>query len=202
MKIGIMGGTFNPIHNGHLVLAECAFTEYRLDEIWFMPNGIPPHKKAPDMEDNLKHRVNMTKLAIEDHPYFKLCLYEVNKEGLSYTYLTVTDFREMYPEDEFYFIIGGDSLITFDSWVHPEIILEKVHILATYRDDLDTDEEVLTYANRLNEKYHSDIQILHTPIVPVSSTQIRNMIKEGSSDDLLVPEKVKAYILEHHLYQE
>ena len=97
MKIGIMGGTFDPIHIGHLLLGEFAYEDFGLDEIWFLPNGNPPHKKAEDMKDALRHRIEMVRRAIQNIPYFKICLHEANESLHSYTYKTMQELNELYP---------------------------------------------------------------------------------------------------------
>ena len=120
MKIGIMGGTFDPIHNGHVMLGEYARDLFSLDEIWFMPNGNPPHKMNEKIESQTKHRVEMVRRAIADKDGFVLQLYEVERQEINYSYLTMEHFKEVYPECEFYFIIGADSLFALESWRHPE----------------------------------------------------------------------------------
>ena len=114
MKIGIMGGTFDPIHIGHLLLAQFAYEECALDEIWFLPNGNPPHKQTKEGQDALAHRVEMVRLAIDDVPYFKLCLHESRINRHSYTYKTMQELNALYPENEFYFILGADSLFAIE----------------------------------------------------------------------------------------
>ena len=106
MKIGIMGGTFDPIHNGHLMLGRYARDLYQLDEVWFMPNGNPPHKADASIEAMTMHRVEMVRRAIENEQKFALQLYEVNRTEVNYSYLTMEHFKTCYPKDEFYFIIG------------------------------------------------------------------------------------------------
>ena len=109
MKIGMMGGTFDPIHNGHLHLAQTALTQFDLDQIWFMPNGMPPHKKQSSIESDIHERIAMTQIAIKANKQFYLQEYEAEAEKVSYFYKTMEHFRKMYPDDEFYFIIGADS---------------------------------------------------------------------------------------------
>ena len=105
MKIGIMGGTFDPIHIGHLLLGEFAYEDFGLDEIWFLPNGNPPHKETADTGTSLEHRIEMIRKAIEGVPHFRLNLHEANTEEHSYTYRTMQEFNQMFPEHEFYFIL-------------------------------------------------------------------------------------------------
>lgn len=201
MKIGILGGTFDPIHNGHLMLGENAYKKFGLDEIWFMPNGNPPHKQDAAIREMTAHRVRMTELAIEGTPYFKLCTYEAERLEKSYTYETMEHFHKVYPEHEFYFIIGADSLLSLDSWRCPDRILQRAVILAAYRDDMDTPEEMNNQIRYLNRKYHGDIRLLRTPVIPVSSSDIRRRIKDGLLWSGLVPGKTEEYIRQHHIYQ-
>ena len=201
MKIGIMGGTFDPIHNGHLTIAEYAYRLYHLDEVWFLPNGNPPHKHTLEILKNVQDRLAMTSLAIEDVPYFKLNTYETDKTTMSFSYQTVAHFCEKYPEHHFYFILGADSLFSIESWVHPELIIGKITILAAYRDDMDTPEEMNQQIAYLNRKYDGDIRLLKTPLVPVSSHEIRQAVAEGAKKNTLpVPRKVADYIFTHHMY--
>lgn len=202
MKIGIMGGTFDPIHNGHLMLGKTAYEMFGLDEIWFMPNGNPPHKRNASIESDVKDRVEMVRLAIEGYNYFKLQEYEAAKKEISYSYDTLEHFRKMYEEDEFYFIIGADSLFAIESWVHPERLFFACTILAAYRDDIDTKEEMYTQIDYLAEKYGARIKLLATPLMKVSSSQLRFRLKHNESIKSMVPEQVHAYISKHHLYKE
>ena len=177
MRIGIMGGTFDPIHNGHLMLGEYAYQQFHLDEVWYMPNGNPPHKSNPEIRKDLQDRAEMTRLAIEEIPYFRL------------------------PQDEFYFIIGADSLFNLETWKCPERLLKTAVILAAYRDDAGAPKEMRRQITYLKEKYACDIRLLRTPVMPVSSSEIRQMIRGGETEDLPIPQKVADYIDLNRLYQ-
>lgn len=201
MNIGIMGGTFDPIHNGHLMLGEYAYRQFHLDEIWFMPNGNPPHKHDPKIIKDTDHRLKMTELAIEDIPYFRICTYEIEKKEKSYSYNTFSELRTRFPEHKFYFIIGADSLKQIETWKHPELLIPYVTILAAFRDDMDTPSSMYEQIEYLNKKYHGDIRLLKTPVIPVSSSNIRNCIKADPLSSIPVPDKVRTYIQEQHLYQ-
>lgn len=201
MKIGIMGGTFDPIHNGHLMLGEYAYKEFHLDQIWFMPNGNPPHKSSDTIESQTKNRVEMVRRAISGTEYFVLQLYEVENKAVHYSYKTMEYFKQIYPEHEFYFIIGADSLFSIEKWVHPEILLKDCVMLAAYRDEKGT-EEMLAQIQYLNQKYHADIRLLNTPNVDISSSEIREKLKEGQSIQGIVPDSVYAYIEEKQLYRD
>ena len=201
MKIGILGGTFDPIHNGHLMLGEYAYRQFDLDLIWFMPNGNPPHKSNDSIESQTKNRVEMVKRAISGTEYFSLQPYEVETKEVHYSYKTMDYFKKSYPEHEFYFIIGADSLFSIEKWVHPEILLKKCVILAAYRDEKGT-EEMLAQIAYLNQKYQADIRLLNTPNVDISSSEIREKLKRGQSIQEIVPDTVYAYIEENQLYRD
>ena len=115
MKIGIMGGTFDPIHNGHLMLGQAAYEAFGLDEVWFLPNGNPPHKESSRIEASAKERVEMTRLAVSEIPYFRVEPYEAERDEVSCTWQTLEYFRGKYPDDQMFFIIGADSLFTMDT---------------------------------------------------------------------------------------
>lgn len=201
MKIGIMGGTFDPIHNGHLMLGEYAYQEFQLDEVWFMPNGNPPHKSNDTIESQTKNRVEMVRRAIAGKEYFSLQLYETKNKEVNYSYKTMEHFKKAYPEYTFYFIIGADSLFSIEKWVHPEILLRDCIVLAAYRDDTGTDE-MLSQIQYLNDKYGADIRLLNTPNVDISSSDIRERIKDGLSIRKMVPEAVFDYIEENQLFRD
>ncbi len=199
MKIGIMGGTFDPIHNGHLMLGEYAYKQYGLNQIWFMPNGNPPHKDSETIESKTRHRMEMVKLAIMDKPYFALQPYEAETKGVHYSYKTMEYFNETYPEHQFYFIIGADSLFNMEKWKKPERLLKTCIMLAAYRDDKGT-KEMTKQIQYLNQKYEADIRLLNTPNLDISSSDIRKMLKEDVSIREIVPEAVADYIEENQLY--
>ncbi len=201
MKIGIMGGTFDPIHIGHLLLGEFAFEQFELDEIWFLPNGNPPHKDTDRMDTCLEHRVAMTEAAIKGAPHFKLSLHEA-KEGVhSYTYKTMLEFHELYPEDEFYFILGADSLFSIEEWRYFKEIFPTCTILAAMRDDKDVADMKKQIAY-LKERYGAEIELLRAPLLEISSTTIRERAAKGLTVHYMVPDAVADYIKEHHLYKE
>ena len=201
MKIGIMGGTFDPIHNGHLMIAKTAYSQYHLDEIWFMPNGNPPHKEKSNIGSDVEKRVEMVRLAIEGYSDFQIELYEALKKSTSYSYETMEHFVKLYPEHEFFFIIGADSLFSIEKWVHPERLLATCTILAAYRDEIDTREEMYTQINYLKKKYNARIELIISPLVKISSSEIRAYCIEKKDISGLVPEKVKEYIRKEGLYE-
>ena len=201
MKIGIMGGTFDPIHNGHLHLARTALTQFDLDQIWFMPNGNPPHKKSETIKSTAEDRMKMTSLAIAPFPEFVLQPYEALRAEVSCSYQTMEHFSKIYPDDEFYFIIGADSLMAIETWIHPERIFPTCTILATYRNEVKTKEEMNRQIQYLSEKYHAKIRLLETPLMPVSSHELRASLQSGDSVSEYMPAAVCSYIKQHHLYR-
>lgn len=201
MKIGIMGGTFDPIHNGHLMLGKYAYKQYALDKVWYMPNGNPPHKSGATIESQTKHRVEMVKRAIEDIPYFELQLYEVENQEINYSYKTMMHFKKVYPKHQFYYIIGADSLFSIESWVRPDLLLKECTILAAFRDDKSSDEMNAQIAY-LNQKYGADIRLLGTPHVDISSSEIREKIKDKESVAEMMPQSVLDYIKKYQLFKD
>jgi len=181
MKIGIMGGTFDPVHNGHLMLGHAAYKAFSLDQIWFMPNGNPPHKKSETIKSTAEDRMKMTSLAIAPFPEFVLQPYEALRAEVSCSYQTMEHFSKIYPDDEFYFIIGADSLMAIETWIHPERIFPTCTILATYRNEVKTKEEMNRQIQYLSEKYHAKIRLLETPLMPVSSHELRASLQSGDS---------------------
>ncbi len=201
MKIGIMGGTFDPIHNAHLMLAEYAYRKYRLDEVWFMPNGNPPHKQNQRCRTDAGSRAEMVRLAIAGREGFRLEEYEIRRKEISYSYETLEHFRAVFPGHHFYFIIGADSLFSIESWVHPERLLKTCTILAACRAEVNRHDIMEEKIRELNRKYKADIRLLITPVSGTASQIIRQKCRNGSSIAEEVPEAVEAYIISHHLYQ-
>ena len=200
MKIGIMGGTFNPIHNGHLMLAKTAKEEFQLDKIWFMPNRIPPHKEMDHSTEMTQHRVKMVELAIEPYENFVLQPYELEQADISYSYKTLEHFKATYPDDTFYFIIGADSLFAFENWVNPQRIANCCVILAAVRD-AKSEQDMMPQISYLNEKFHADIRFLNMPSMEISSTEIRSSAADYEKLLTCMPQNVAEYIKEHQLFQ-
>ena len=207
MKIGIMGGTFDPIHIGHLLLGEFAYEDFGLDEVWFLPNGNPPHKDTTahnDKEEDekaLQQRVEMIRRAIHGVPHFKLCLHEASSVKHSYTYQTMRELNKEYPEDSFYFILGADSLFAIEQWRYFKEIFPTCTILAAMRDDKDVKdmEQQISY---LSEKYGARIALLQAPLLEISSTTIRKRAAKDLSIHYMVPDSVVEYISQNQLYRK
>ncbi len=200
-KIGIMGGTFDPVHNGHLHLGRQAYVEYGLDCIWYMPSGQPPHKKDHHVT-SVEHRCQMLRLAIAEDEAFRFSDFEVRREGNTYTAQTLALLREAYPEHTFYFILGADSLYEIETWYRPEGVIGAVNILAASREYGAGHRPMKEQIEYLNGKYHGHIQMLHCKEVDISSEKIRELAARGKSVIPYVPEKVAEYIRTQGLYQE
>lgn len=195
-KIGIMGGTFNPIHIGHLILAQKAYEEYGLDEIIFITSGDPPHKQVSHISATM--RGEMTRLAVEDNPIFHYSDMEIKREGYSYTYLTLLELREIHADAELYFLLGADSLFYLEKWKRPDIIMQNAVILAANRNT--NNEQLYNKIDELKRDYDADIRIIDMPNIDVSSSFIRHMVNIGRSVKYYVPDSVIDYIKENNLY--
>ncbi|MBU0709119.1 MAG: nicotinate-nucleotide adenylyltransferase [Candidatus Omnitrophica bacterium] len=188
MKIGILGGTFNPIHLGHLILAEEAREKLGLERVIFVPAFLPPHKDNPDIA-SADVRLKMVKLAISGNKYFSCSDTEIKRDGRSYTIDTLKEFKKIYAEDELYFIIGSDLLTYLDEWRELSEIIKMVKFIVATRPGYPLD------------KIPSYIQTMPIRAVDISGYEIRNCIKEGRSFRYLAPEAVHKYILKEKLYK-
>ena len=198
-KIGILGGTFNPIHYGHLLLAESARDRLHLDKIIFMPTGSNPYKF--DVEDiNSIHRYNMTKLAIADNPYFEISKMELEREGFTYTIDTLEELEGIYNHRDYYFISGADIIFEIHHWKDAEKVLKRLKIVTTFRPGFD-DERLIKKIKELENDYSAQITNLATLEIDISSSEIRSRVKEGFSIKYLLPEPVLEYIYKNRLYK-
>lgn len=198
-KIGIMGGTFNPIHHGHLILAQTAFEQFGLDQILFMPNKNPYYKKLTHIVTE-EHRSDMVKLAIADNDAFAFSDVELHREGNTYTVDTLRILTKENPDTEYYFIMGADSLYQFESWKEASEILKMATLLVATRDAVSI-HNIEGQIEYLEEKYE-DVKIycLTAPSLEISSSSLRNWVRKGRSIRYLVPEKVANYIKDNGLY--
>lgn len=197
-RIGILGGTFDPFHKGHYMMAKSAYEQFSLDEVWIMPNGNPPHKKDLEQTD-FALRCEMVQLATADAPYMKLCDIEGSDDCYHYTYQTLGYFKEKYPEDTFYFIIGADSLRDFPTWRHPEIITTLCTLLVACRDE-DGIGELNVISKEMQERFGGEILVMSSPKVDAASNEIRRMVQAGKDVTEYLNENVCHYIKEHRLY--
>lgn len=198
-KIGIMGGTFNPIHNGHLALAQAAYKFCELDEVWFMPSGVSYLKNSEEIAES-KDRLAMTRQAVEGVPHFRCSDIEVRRLGNTYTADTLRDLKEAYPQDSFYFILGADSLFGLPSWKEPAVIAGLCTLVTVVRDEVDM-KSLLQQKLFLEETFHAQIMLVPFQRCDISSSMIRKRISEGKDISELLPEKVEAFVKAHGLYR-
>lgn len=198
-EIGILGGTFDPFHFGHLSIAEAAIREFDLAEIILLPTKVQPFKIGREMACE-EDRVNMVRLIAEEKKQFRVSTIEAYSEQVSYTYKTLKLLQREYPEDKFYFIMGTDSFLTLEEWYKGKDLLREFAFIIGIRPGYKVSETEST-AKRLRAKYDADIQMLHNQIIEVSSTEIKNNIRSGKSIKNLVPLQVERYIDEHGLYK-
>ncbi len=199
-RIGIIGGSFNPVHYGHLMIAENAREQFALDKVLFIPTGHSPLKHKQQITDAV-HRCAMVSMAVSDNPWFDLDEVEVQSPEISYTYRTMNKLKDKYISSEFFFILGADSLFDFESWKNPQLILENCSILAAGRRHL-REKKFLEQIAYLNEKYPQKFHPLDTTNIDVSSEEIRQRVRQGRSIRYLVPETVEKYIKDKKLYLE
>ena len=197
-KVGIMGGTFNPIHFGHLILAETAYEEIGLDRILFMPSKNPPHKDSTEVISE-EHRLKMVELAVQGNPHFQLSTIELDREGTTYTVDTLAQLTKENPNTDYYFILGADSLIKLETWKNCQGVLDLCTVVVAGRDDLKT-EDIQLKIQYYKDKYGARIITLNMPSYELSSGFLRDRISKGKSIQYYVPEKVKDYILSNFLY--
>ncbi len=190
-KIGIFGGTFDPIHFGHLITAQAVLEKRNLDKIIFVPSYISPHKVNHQYSDPI-HRMNMTKLATETNPNFIVSDFEINRNEISYTYNTLLEFSKTYEEMEL--IIGFDNLVVFDLWHKPDEILKLVKLVVMKRT---YDKEI-----KSPNKYFGEAEFVDTPTIEISATEIRKKISKQMCVEYFLPEKVINYIKTNNLYSQ
>ena len=199
-RIGIYGGTFNPIHNGHLCLAKAAQLQMSLDEVWWIPSGNPPHK-----EDGILGRIprfEMCELAIRSESGMIVKDFELRRSGECYSYELMEWLALEYPEHSFFFIMGEDSLNLFPKWVRPRRIARLADLVVAVRSTDDAKQQLEKTAEKIREKYDARVHLLQMEDVPIASTELRAMAREGKDISPYVPEPVWKYIQCHKLYQE
>lgn len=197
-RVGIMGGTFNPIHYSHLILAENAYKSFNLDSVVFIPNDEPPHKSNKALVSD-EHRLKMLHLAVDDVSYFKISTIEIDRGGYSYSSDTMTELCQRHPDTDYYFIMGADSLFQIEKWHEARVFMSHCGILAAVRDHVTTDE-MHKQMDYLAEKYGVEIHLLPVPDIQLSSRFIRQRIQNGQTIKYFLPKEVEAYIYEEGLY--
>ncbi|WP_409301805.1 nicotinate-nucleotide adenylyltransferase [Peribacillus sp. SCS-155] len=186
-KIGILGGTFDPPHIGHLIVANEVFHALQLDEIRFMPNHTPPHKRKTNKVSD-SDRLNMLKIAVKDHPGFFVEEIELHRDGASFTYDTMVELNSLEPESSFYFIIGADMIEYLPKWHKIDELLQLVQFVGVKRP---------TY----NDVTEYPVRMVDIPEMVISSSMIRDKIWNRQTIKYLLPDSVIKYIEENHLYE-
>lgn len=197
-KIGIFGGTFDPVHMAHLHMAQCALEQGKLDKVIFLPNGTPPHKENNGITD-AEHRYNMLVLATEDNPRFEVSDYELTRDGFCYTVDTMRYFRSAYPEDSFVFILGADSLDYLDRWYDGENLIKENSFLVAVRD-FRQGYDIQANIRRI-EDMGGKIELIQMPPLDISATYIRTTASQGYSVAYLTTPEVEQYIRDKELYR-
>ena len=197
-KIGIMGGTFDPIHQGHLAMAEFIRDKYELDKIIFIPSGNPPHKR--NKTTNKFDRYNMCLLATESNEEFAVLDIEINREKNTYTSDTLEELSTMYPNSKIYFITGADAICEIESWKDVEKNFKLATFIATTRPGISEDKSNQKISE-LIRKYNAEILKVHTPSLDISSTYVRERVCMEKTIKYIVPKEVEEYIYDKHLYK-
>lgn len=189
MKIGILGGTFDPIHKGHLALARYALKQFKLDRVFFIPAARPPHKKSSKPVASVKHRLAMVRCALRGSKHFKISELEIKRRGPSYTVDTLKAFRRKFPTAKLFLILGQDSYAGLRHWKEPAKIVSFAHLLVAKRR-----------GSAITKKIPAYVSWLRMPFYIISSSQLREAIKKGEKIDDDLPTTVMRYIKTHHLY--
>ena len=193
-----MGGTFNPVHYGHLMIAEDARHYCDLDEVIFMPSGNSYMKNTDEILSG-KIRIDMVKAAICSNPFFSCSDMEISRIGNTYTYETLEEFKRMYPEAELYFILGADNLFSVEKWKNSEKVMKSCTLITASRGEV-CFGKLKDHAEYLEKQYDTTVILLPERKMDISSTEIRKRIKNGQSVRYMTPEKVIDYVLEKDLY--
>lgn len=197
-KIGILGGTFNPIHFGHLILAQNALELYKLDKILIMPSGVSYLKKQSEIVSK-EHRINMILAAINGNDSFELSTIETDRIGNSYTYETLQYLTTYNKNCKYYFIIGADTLFSIDTWKCPDIIFKYCSIICAPRNN-SSYEDLYAKKEYLEQTYNANIYIMDCPEVNISSSSIRKMYSNGQTLKYYMPDEEINYIKKNKLY--
>ncbi|MFT5366828.1 MAG: nicotinate-nucleotide adenylyltransferase [Candidatus Latescibacterota bacterium] len=192
-RVGIFGGTFDPIHMGHLLVGQEVFLQCQLDHMVFMPSGIPPHKQYEGLASS-QDRAEMVRLALQGSEKFEVSFFELERSGKSYTVETLHALRkELGPGVDLFLIIGADNAVDMRSWYNPEAVLDLAQVLVAERPGFDR--------NRIDPVLKAKMQFVKTPLLEISSTEIRKRVQIGSPIRYWVPDAVAEYVFAHNLYQ-
>ncbi|KRK95759.1 nicotinate-nucleotide adenylyltransferase [Companilactobacillus futsaii] len=189
--VGILSGSFNPIHNGHLMIAQQVFEQLNLDKILFIPSKVPPHRGVSRYipKVSVDDRINMIKYGIRDNPNFQLDMTDIELGGVSYTYETIKRLKERNPNTEYYLIVGYDIVESLSKWSHIDELVKEVHFVGVCRKGYE-------------KKFQYPIMWVNTPVIEISSTVIRKRVREGKSLKYYVPDDVAWYIKDKGIYKK
>lgn len=193
MDIGLFGGSFNPPHTAHCIVAETVRDQFGLDAIWWVPSHRPPHKGEEELASSA-HRLAMTKCVTAEHSAFETCDIEIRREGVSYTVDTLRTLQDEQPDTSFQLIIGSDSLRDFGKWHCADEIIERVPVIVYKRPG--------AISSVVDPKFANQVHFADAPLLEIAGTEIRARHRKGRSIRYFVPEPVRAYIEEHGLYSE
>ena len=197
-RIGIFGGTFNPVHIGHIQAAKQALTALHLDRVLLIPDHIAPHKELPTGSPTPQQRLDMLRIAVQDCPGLEISDIELRREGVSYTYLTIQELKRMYPHGQLVLLMGTDMFTSFDSWRNPEEILKNVSLGVFCRGDKKEKQAIAAQKERM-EAMGAQVELAHNDVIAISSTQMRRLLAFRCAGSFL-PEGVLEYIREYRLY--
>ena len=197
VRVGVLGGTFDPPHIGHLIVAEQARAQLGLDQVWFTPVGQPPHKQERDVS-NADDRVAMTRLAIAQNPHFALCMDDVTRPGPHYTLTLMHLLKDKHAQHTWHLIIGGDSLVDMPKWHHPNALVELVRLAVAHRPG---SQPNITQLENAIPNLKARIDWIHSPLVHVSSSDLRQRFAAGLPLRYAVPDAVIEYIVNQRRYQ-
>lgn len=215
MRLGLLGGTFNPIHKGHIRAAQAVLVTFKLDKVYLIPAFIPPHKFSQEIASP-EHRLKMVELAVESYPDFIPSSVEIEAGGKSYSINTLEKFQQMFPGSKIYFIVGVDAFLEIDTWKDYERLLEKCSFIVISRPGYDLNDAKGILHGRFKRKIIDigrylkldqtgkdkfNIILFYFEGMDVSSTEVREKAKKGKSIKGLVPEGVESYIKKNNLYQ-
>ena len=200
MRIGIFGGTFDPVHNAHLLLAEQSREQANLDEVWLIPAGSPPHKESTGISSG-KQRREMLDFAIAGNPAFVIKDLELHRDGPSYTVETLRQLKQNHPDDEFFLIVGADSVRDLHTWREPEAILELATLIGVNRPNISL-PDLTELTQKFGEEAIAKILWVTMPGIDISSTDLRKRIHENKSVRYMTPRAVEVYIHNNRLYLE
>jgi nicotinate-nucleotide adenylyltransferase len=199
-RVGLLGGTFNPVHNGHISMAYIALYEFLLGEIVFVPLGQPPHKQDEFIAPS-EHRLNMLRLATHDEPRFSVDTIEVNRSGFTYTVDTLESLCRMHPQTEYYYIIGADTLYELMGWKNFERVIALTRFICVMRPGVN-EAGVREYSQMLNIKYENRIYVAREKGPDISSSLIRRLEADNRLASGLLPDSVAEYILKNRIYSK